>query len=128
MVDDDPAFSGNELGVELGDLNRCGVVSMPDLAGHFGDAARGIPATSLAWTFQRATDVGLVDSGPYQTWRRLADLLGKASSSTEQSLRDCAENMIRAARDYAAVDDAAAVEYRKKKHQAQHELETRGRQ
>jgi hypothetical protein len=128
VVDSEPAFTGDELGVELGDLYRCGVVSMPDLAEHFGDAARGIPGSSLEWSFRRATDVGLVDSGPYWTWRMLADLLVKLTSSTEQSLRDCAENMVRAAKDYAAVDEAAAQEYRERKQRADRELAGRGRQ
>jgi hypothetical protein len=122
MADDDPALVGNELGVELADLYKCGEMKMPNLADHFRNAANGIPGDQLAWPFQRATDVGLMESGPYLAWRQLADLLVEMLRSTEDSIRDTADNMVRAAKDYAATDDAAATEYEKKKREIDREV------
>jgi len=107
----DEGLDGPELGAELGDLYRAGTVWMPGLADHFRAAAGGFPGEELEWAYRRAGDVGLVDAGPYPAWRELADTLVGLLDQTELSLRDCGEAMVRAGRDYEAVDAAAFDEF-----------------
>ena len=107
----DEGLDGPELGAELGDLYKAGLVWMPDLADRFRNASRAFPGEELEWACRRAFDVGLTDSGPYPAWRSLADTLVGYLDQTEQSLRDCGEAMVRAGRDYEAVDGAAYDEF-----------------
>lgn len=106
-------LTGRGLGAELGNIYRLGKEDVPRVADDYHDAWANTPVV-LSGSTSRSGGLG---DDPGGKMDQLLDRLNKATSQTEEVLRDVAQRLVWTAVDYEITDDEAQQEFNRKKKQ-----------
>ena len=108
------ADTGMELGVDCYELWHAGQTLLPEMSGQFFLAQYDVTPGNVSYAFQRSGDIGLGATGPFDSWRAVAETLSSFMGQTGHNLADVGVALRMAADTYAQTDAAAEAEYQKR--------------